>query len=719
MAIYDLGTASLAANGEVTGVGTTWKAPLTLIRVGATIVFKTEPVKIYTISEIISDTQVNVYNPNSETVPAGTGYAILAHDGITVQGLAQDVAETLRYYQSRETEVADAVDAFNNFDSADFESKVKQVNTQYGDFVSIGAQVSADAAQVSLDKNAAAASAASAATDKEAAATSAQESAEYASKVNPELLVNKIELSSPLGTNIIGGYKNFDNDFKRYKIDGMTDTQAIQSAINDGVKEIYINESIDIDAPFDFPAGVKLTIGPYGHIKSIGAVRFYGLINSYGGNDPYSGSDVIAMPVTLRVPEDFASIQDAINYIPDNYWQFITVSIADGNYPEDLRIRGKVGKSPLYPPSSGQQAIIVVRSRSSDASKVSINSLQVFSCGGTPFSPNIEKINVVGKTHSDENAAIEFYGCTSGAVNGCHFIGQGVNKCIEAYNSTVSVEACNFGDRINDKAMVVKHGGTIMSNSTQIGTALERMSGILNMYVAEAIGGTIIANDLNPCIGLIAQSRVDGVQAGFVIETSSKSANGLTSFNALETTRFHTQFDNYDKFTYQNSGAGSSITYYPTGGLVLQAGSTGSGSAYVSFRRERRLVNQFETSNYLGFAIAFAKSGSTAQDGTMICGGPSTNNYFGIRFSSGVAKGVFNNGSGEVVTDLSRGANDSFGSFTCKYVGKGNGRTIFYFNGEYAGHIDGKINQYNGTYFDAAVQMGAIQLYELEFVSSK
>lgn len=100
MAIYDAGTASLSANGAVTGVGTTWMAPLTLIRVGATIVFKTSPLKIYTISEIISNTRVNVYNPKNETVPAGTGYAILLHDGITVQGLAQDVAETLRFYQS-------------------------------------------------------------------------------------------------------------------------------------------------------------------------------------------------------------------------------------------------------------------------------------------------------------------------------------------------------------------------------------------------------------------------------------------------------------------------------------------------------------------------------------------------------------------------------------------------------------------------------------------
>lgn len=191
MAIYDNGTASLAANGQVTGIGTQWTMPLTLIRVGATIVFKTEPVKIYTISEIISDTQINVYNPNSETVTAGTGYAILAHDGITVQGLAQDVAETLRYYQSRETEVADAVDAFNNFDSADFESKVTQVNTQHGDVVTIGAQVSSDSAQVNADKNAAAASAASASSDKDAAAASAQEAADYAASLDTSNLLRK------------------------------------------------------------------------------------------------------------------------------------------------------------------------------------------------------------------------------------------------------------------------------------------------------------------------------------------------------------------------------------------------------------------------------------------------------------------------------------------------------------------------------------------------
>lgn len=204
MAIYDTGTASLAANGQVTGVGTQWTMPLTLIRVGATLVFKTEPVQIYTISEITSDTSMAVYNPNGETVPAGTGYAILAHDGISVQGLAQDVAETLRYYQSRETEVADAVDAFNNFDFADFESKVTQVNTHHGEVVSIGAQVSSDAAQVSQDKQSSELSASS-------ASVSAQHAAASAASVSGALIGTfqdgvTVESKSQQVINISNGY---------------------------------------------------------------------------------------------------------------------------------------------------------------------------------------------------------------------------------------------------------------------------------------------------------------------------------------------------------------------------------------------------------------------------------------------------------------------------------------------------------------------------------
>lgn len=146
MAIYDAGTASLASDGTVSGVGTTWRQPLTLIRVGATMIFNTTPASIVTIAEILSDTEIRVFNDKGFTAPAGTQYSILAHDGITVQGLAQDVAETLRYYQSRETEVAAAVDAFNNLDINDFNSKVSSVKEKSD-------QVSSDLDSVIAAKN--------------------------------------------------------------------------------------------------------------------------------------------------------------------------------------------------------------------------------------------------------------------------------------------------------------------------------------------------------------------------------------------------------------------------------------------------------------------------------------------------------------------------------------------------------------------------------------
>ena len=181
MAIYDAGTASLAADGTVTGVGTTWRQPLTLIRVGATMIFNTTPASIVTIAEIISDTEIRVFNDKGFTAPAGTQYSILAHDGITVQGLAQDVAETLRYYQSSETEVAAAVDAFNQFDADSFQQNVTNVNNQSLQVATDASQVANDRLQVSSDKDSAAASAAN-------AQQSAQDAASSASSVSGALI---------------------------------------------------------------------------------------------------------------------------------------------------------------------------------------------------------------------------------------------------------------------------------------------------------------------------------------------------------------------------------------------------------------------------------------------------------------------------------------------------------------------------------------------------
>lgn len=115
MAIYRKGQASMDADGYITGYGTNWKTALTLIRPGATIVFASNPVAYATISEIIDDTSLRATSTGGAVVPQGD-YVILLHDSITVDGLAQDVAETLRYYQGQETMYQEFVDFLKTFD---------------------------------------------------------------------------------------------------------------------------------------------------------------------------------------------------------------------------------------------------------------------------------------------------------------------------------------------------------------------------------------------------------------------------------------------------------------------------------------------------------------------------------------------------------------------------------------------------------------------------
>ena len=125
MAIYRTGQASMDAQGYITGYGTKWREQLTLIRAGATIMFLTNPVKIGVITEVVSDTSIRAIATGGAVV-SRTDYVILLHDSLTVDGLAQDVAETLRYYQGRETEFAHFIEFLETFDFAKLEDLTNQ-----------------------------------------------------------------------------------------------------------------------------------------------------------------------------------------------------------------------------------------------------------------------------------------------------------------------------------------------------------------------------------------------------------------------------------------------------------------------------------------------------------------------------------------------------------------------------------------------------------------
>ncbi|HDY1526680.1 TPA: phage tail protein [Escherichia coli] len=111
--IYTTGTIAVSGN-TVTGAGTEFNAALSLIRVGCTLIAISDPVQIFSITEVKSATSLSVTPAASPAIPAGTKFSILLSDSISVDGLAQDVAETLRYYQGKESEIADAVEFFSD-----------------------------------------------------------------------------------------------------------------------------------------------------------------------------------------------------------------------------------------------------------------------------------------------------------------------------------------------------------------------------------------------------------------------------------------------------------------------------------------------------------------------------------------------------------------------------------------------------------------------------
>ncbi|MFK8409816.1 tail fiber domain-containing protein [Escherichia coli] len=163
--IYTTGT--IAINGNtVTGTGTNFSAPLSLIRVGCTLIAVGNPVQIFTITEIKSGTELSVTPAANPAIPAGTKFSILLSDSISVDGLAQDVAETLRYYQGKETEIAAAVEWWEDFGGDG------QMDQLLADIRAETAKSTANAQKTETDKNAAEASKTAAAQSATAAKTS-------------------------------------------------------------------------------------------------------------------------------------------------------------------------------------------------------------------------------------------------------------------------------------------------------------------------------------------------------------------------------------------------------------------------------------------------------------------------------------------------------------------------------------------------------------------
>ncbi|HDC4836649.1 TPA: phage tail protein [Enterobacter cloacae] len=106
--IYTTGTIAISGN-TLTGTGTNFTAAGSLIRNGCTVIALTSPAQVFQITAIGSATSLTVTPAASPAIPAGTKYSILLSDSLSVDGLAQDIAETFTMYQRYMSGFADVM----------------------------------------------------------------------------------------------------------------------------------------------------------------------------------------------------------------------------------------------------------------------------------------------------------------------------------------------------------------------------------------------------------------------------------------------------------------------------------------------------------------------------------------------------------------------------------------------------------------------------------
>ncbi|MGX4988990.1 phage tail fiber protein [Enterobacter kobei] len=94
--LYNTGT--IAINGNTaTGTGTNWTAPASQVRTGQTIIVMSNPVQLFQISSVNSDTSMTV-TPAASPSLSDQKYGILVSDIISVDGLAQAMSQLINEY---------------------------------------------------------------------------------------------------------------------------------------------------------------------------------------------------------------------------------------------------------------------------------------------------------------------------------------------------------------------------------------------------------------------------------------------------------------------------------------------------------------------------------------------------------------------------------------------------------------------------------------------
>ncbi|SFS78663.1 hypothetical protein [Halostagnicola kamekurae] len=174
--------------------------------------------------------------------------------------------------------------------------------------------------------------------------------------------------------------------------------------------------------------------------------------------------------VEVTVPDDYDTIQEAIDAAPKRLRHLYRINVEDGDYDdEDLLLRGFSSEG--YQ-DNGEHGQIQIWGDSDDPSNVKVRSAAVVGCSGVE-TPQLVGLSFSGQEtpYVDESTCVSISGCREGWMKDCEFREGDASDAITAYRSGFRVISTNFGEDYYDKAVRGKRASLITA---------ERLEGSVN-----------------------------------------------------------------------------------------------------------------------------------------------------------------------------------------------------------------------------------------------
>lgn len=186
----------------------------------------------------------------------------------------------------------------------------------------------------------------------------------------------------------------------------------------------------------------------------------------------------------ITIPEDYGTIQEAVDRIPLVMRHNWTIDINSGSYDEDIIVPPFIGE--WARPGQSEGVPVQITGDREQPSNVSVGSLFVTSVFGT-IPIQFRGLEITRENpYDDESVGIGVYGSSEVGLVDIAFAG-GFNG-VHAYNSQVMLRNVDFGDGVlGGRGITVKHGGFAYENID----AAEPTTGTVGAIAYNALSGRI------------------------------------------------------------------------------------------------------------------------------------------------------------------------------------------------------------------------------------